>query len=217
MNKNKMYDAVGEIPEVVINDSEKFRESKKKQRRGMMIKIGSLAACFCIIVAAAIGVLLHQNPGVPEDTAADSKYNIVSTEGFQGIFFGLTQTAETEGGPSGIWANPIRLGVFRTSITLGAALEAAKDSDYFAILVEYYVKIEDSKDETAALNAAYEFFKAQGFETGIIDGKLYLAATKAQIVTICGNSSLADATVGAEFKLANPTEEQKALESQIRY
>ncbi len=216
MNKNKMYDAVGEIPDIVVHDSEKFHESKKKQRRGRMIKIGSLAACFCIIVTAVIGILLHQNAGIPDDTATDSKYNIISTEGFQGLFFGLTQSAtEPEGGPAGIWANPVRPGYFRTSITLGSELETSEDGKYFALVVDFAVSGE-SKDEALNLSMAYEFFKAQGFEAGIIDGKLYLAATKAQIKDICGKSPTAD-SVGAEFKLANPTEEQKALESQIRY
>jgi hypothetical protein len=206
-----MYDAIGQIPDKMIEDSDKFWENKKKYRRNMMIRFGSLAACFCIITLAAVGVLFGRN------TDNTPKYDIVSTENFQKLFFGLAQSVSepADGGVSGIWANPIRPGHFRTSITLSGELETAEDGKYFALIVDYVVS-DEVKDEAAALNEAYEFFKNQGFEVGIIDGRLYIAATKAQIVKI-RDTVMENADVGAEFRLANPTDEQKELESKIRY
>ncbi|MEA4833320.1 MAG: hypothetical protein VB118_11995 [Oscillospiraceae bacterium] len=214
MDKNKMYDSVGEIPDEIIADSDKHWEAQKKNKKSMWLKIGSLAACFCIIAAAAVGILLSRNN---TDDPVKSDINITCTDKFQELFFGITSGAtESENVPSGIWANPVTPGKFRTSITLGQELENTEDGKLFALKAEYAVS-GDAKDEKAALNTAYEFFKEHGFEAGIIDDTLFLTATKAQIESICADGVKDNTSVGAEFKLANPTEEQKKLEDAIRY
>jgi hypothetical protein len=212
MNKNKMYDSIGEIPDEIIEDSGKYWENQKMNKKRIWIKIGSLAACFVIVAAAAVGFFLNK-----KNTVNPDKYDIVCTDKFQATFFSLINGAtESDNIPSGIWANPVVPGKFRTSITLGQELEAAEDGKLFALKVEYAVS-GDGTDEKAALQTAYEFFKANGFEAGIIDDTLYLTAIKAQIETICTDGIKDNTSVGAEFKLANPTEEQKKLEDSIRY
>lgn len=210
MKTSKLHDAVGEIPADQIKDSDRYRDKRRKIKSGMRLRIGVLAACICILVAAAI--YFGRQKGNEDGT-----YDMTCTDRIQALFFNLPEgAAEPESTPSGIWANPVVPGAFRTSITLEQAVEAAQDDDYFALKVEYAVVDLDPSDP-AALDAAYAFFANRSFEAGIIDGALYLAATKAQIVSICGQGVPDDASVGAEFRLANPTEEQKKLESQIRY
>jgi hypothetical protein len=194
--------------------------AESKREKNVMIRklgwqrIAALAACLAIVICGSIFAfprLFGSN-----DTRYSNDYDLVCTDNFYALFFGIEgQAAEPNGDSQGIWANPITPGKFRTTITLGQALEATADDAYFALKADYVVA--DEKDVKIALKTAYDYFVSRGFEAGVIDGSLFLAATKAQIQEICADGGDGNKDIGAEFALANPTAEQQALEDTIRY